>query len=205
MDLGGVVLGINFRRVFQRWAESAGVDEAVFYEHWKLDDAYKAQEIGELDFTEYTAHLGSTLNVSMSQDQWRDGWNALWTEPHRGVAALFPALKQSYRLCAFSNTNAVHADSFLRLYPEVLGQFDQLYLSHEVACRKPHVSSFHHVCDLMRVQPEQVTFLDDSPENVRGAETAGLTAMLTRNEPEVVAVLQSLHAHSHQLSSPPES
>ena len=83
LDLGGVVLGINFRRVFTYWAEAAGVDEAVFYDHWRLDDAYKAQETGTLDFADYTAHLSKTLRVSMSDAQWRDGWNAclLYTSP----------------------------------------------------------------------------------------------------------------------------
>ena len=132
LDLGGVVLGINFRRVFSYWAEAAGVDEAVFYDHWRLDDAYKAQETGDLDFADYTAHLSKTLRISMSDAQWRDGWNALWTAPYDDVAALFPNLKQRFRLCAYSNTNAVHAESFLQRYPHIFQHFEKLYLSHEV-------------------------------------------------------------------------
>ena len=129
LDLGGVVLGINFHRVFRYWANAAGVDESVFYDNWKLDDAYKAQEIGKLDFIGYTEHLSRSLNVVMSDEHWREGWNALWTQPYQDVNALFPSLKKRFQLCAFSNTNAVHAESFLYLYPDVFANFDQLYLS----------------------------------------------------------------------------
>ena len=192
LDLGGVVLGIDFHRVFQFWAEAAGVEASRFYEHWRLDQAYMEHEVGRRDFHAYTRHLMATLDISMSQDQWREGWNALWTQPHSRVIALFPALKKQFRLCAFSNTNAVHAESFLQRYPDTMSQFDQLYLSHEVGFRKPGADAFERVCGLMQTDPSRVTFLDDSRENVEGARAAGLTAFLARDEAEVVSVLRSL-------------
>ena len=72
----------------------------------------------------------------MSDAQWREGWNAHGPSP-MATAALLPALKERYRLCAYSNTNAVHAESFLQRYPHIFQHFEQLYLSHEVGCRKP--------------------------------------------------------------------
>ena len=192
LDLGGVVLGIDFHRVFQHWASASGVHASLFYEHWTLDQAYKDQEIGRLDFAQYTAHLSDTLGVSMSPEHWRDGWNALWTEPYHEVAATFVELKQHFTLCAFSNTNAVHAESFMQRYPHIMGQFDQLFLSHEVGCRKPGAEAFLHVCDLMQTEPQRVIFLDDSQENVAGARAAKLTAHHTRNEAEVLNVLNRL-------------
>ena len=192
LDLGGVVLGIDFHRVFTFWAEAAGVDKAVFYDHWQLDDAYEAHETGDLDFADYTTHLSKTLRVSMSDAAWREGWNALWTAPYGDVAALLPALKERFRLRAYSNTNAVHAESFLQRYPDIFQHFEQLYLSHEVGCRKPAPESFLKVCKLMQCSPSQVIFLDDTKENIAGAAAAGLTAYLTRSQSEVVETLISL-------------
>ena len=70
-----------------------------------------------------------------------------------------------------------------------MGHFDKLYLSHEVGFRKPGADAFKQVCGLMQTDPQQVTFLDDSKENVEGARAAGLTAFLTQGETQVLKVL----------------
>jgi FMN phosphatase YigB (HAD superfamily) len=44
----------------------------------------------------------------------------------------------------------------------------------------------------MQTDPQQVTFLDDSKENVDGARAAGLTAYLTQGETQVLKVLNAL-------------
>ena len=36
LDLGGVVLEIDFHRVFASWANDSGVDKSMFYEQWSL-------------------------------------------------------------------------------------------------------------------------------------------------------------------------
>jgi putative hydrolase of the HAD superfamily len=80
----------------------------------------------------------------------------------------------------------------LQRYPDVMGHFDQLYLSHEVGFRKPGAEAFKQVCELMQTDPQQVTFLDDSKENVDGARAGGLTAFLTQGETQVLKVLNAL-------------
>ena len=83
---------------------------------------------------------------------------------------------------------------FLQRYPDVMGHFDQLYLSHEVGFRKPegrcvqtglwvdaNRSSASH---LSRRQQRKTS---------RGAQAAGLTAFLTRGEKEVLKVLHTLY------------
>ena len=190
LDLGGVVLGINFRQVFSHWAAAAGVEERIFYDHWRLDDAYRQHKIGAIDFHRYTQHMTEQLGVELSQEAWRVGWNALWTEPHHRVVGLFPAIKRRYGLFAFSNTNATHAVSFRHRYADALAGFDQLFLSHEIGARKPDPQSFLDVCERIQVAPHQVLFLDDSQENVSGARSVGLIAQHTRSEQEVVQALR---------------
>ena len=137
----------------------------------------------------------------MSPEQWRDGWNALWTEPYNKVAATFGALKRHFTLCAFSNTNAEHAESFMQRYPHILSQFDQLFLSHEVGCRKPSAEAFLHVCDLMRTKPQQVTFLDDSLENVAGARAANSPPITPEVKPKCCPYWVSFSCHRSATGS----
>ena len=126
LDLGGVVLEIDFHRVFASWANHSGVDKSIFYEQWSLDDAYKQHEVGALSFQEYSAHMSRSLGVSMSELSWQKGWNALWVGTYKSVIELLPLLAQKYTLCAFSNTNATHAASFNHHFGTELSHFETL-------------------------------------------------------------------------------
>ncbi len=192
LDLGGVVLDIDFHRVFASWAKDSGVDKSLFYDQWSLDDAYKQHEVGALSFQEYSAHLSRSLGVSMSDACWQKGWNALWVGVYGSVIALLPQLAQQYTLCAFSNTNATHAASFKHHFGTELSHFETLYLSQEVGQRKPDTQAFLTVCERMGYAPKDVVFLDDSQENVTGGKAAGLEAYLTRGDAQVASQLKTL-------------
>ena len=87
----------------------------------------------------------------------------------------------------------------MQRYPHIMGQFDQLFLSHEIGFRKPGADAFLHVCDLLQTEPQHVTFLDDSQENVAGARAAKITAHHTRSEAEVLGILQRLSTAGQRL------
>ena len=192
LDLGGVVLDINPPKVFSAWADSAGVDERIFYEGWTIDDAYKKHEVGAIGFAEYAQAQADLLNVSMPLDSWLAGWNELWEGPIEITQELLPAVTQNYPTYALSNTNAAHADSFLNLYGDALSHFRELYLSHEIAARKPDSAAYLKVCDAMGFAPEEVLFLDDSLENVRGAEAVGLQAGHVKRHEDIGTLLKPL-------------
>lgn len=192
LDLGNVVLGIDFRRVFSSWAASSGVNEQIFYEGWSLDEAYEQHEIGAIDFRDYTQHLSTHLDVQMSDEDWARGWNDLWTEPFHGVIRLLPRLQEEYQLFAFTNTNDTHAACWRDQYGALLTPFEEIFVSSEIGVRKPSPAAYLDVCQRMDTSPEDVFFVDDNQENIDGAHTAGLNAHLASGEAEVAAVLQQL-------------
>lgn len=192
LDLGNVVLGVDFRRVFSSWAASAEVDEQIFYDRWHLDQAYKDHEIGELDFSGYAEALARQFGVDLPLSAWQQGWNDLWTEPFHSVIELLPEIAQKYRLCGFTNTNDTHAACWRSKYSDKLASFDKIYVSSEIGLRKPDKAAFTYVCDRMSVAPGDVVFLDDTRENASGATDAGLDARHVTTEAEVVATLLAL-------------
>lgn len=192
LDLGNVVLGIDFRRVFTYWAKTGKVDEQRFYENWVMDDAYEAHEVGQLDFAAYSQHLSQVFDVQLSDEDWQRGWNDLWTEPFHKVTALLPRIAQRYPLYAFTNTNDTHAAEWRSRYPTELSPFQHIFVSSEIGLRKPDREAYHHVCDAMDTTPEKVLFLDDHPMNVSGALESGLNSVKVVGEDEVVAQLQTL-------------
>lgn len=192
LDLGGVVLGIDVAQVFRTWATRAGVETKHFEHHWVMDEAYELHEIGAIDFAEYVRRQGQHFGIDMPLSDWQEGWNAIWTKPYAKVVALLPELAQRYDLFAFSNTNAVHAESFYSRYPEALAHFHKMFLSHEVGVRKPHSAAFIHICEQINTPPEEVLFIDDSAANIEGALAAGLDAHHLYKEQDIAAKLSGL-------------
>jgi putative hydrolase of the HAD superfamily len=192
LDLGGVVLGISVAKVFQTWADRAGVDVDHFERKWVMDEAYELHETGHIDFTEYARRLSLRFAVDMPLEDWQTGWNSIWTEPYAQVVKLLPAIAEQYDLYAFSNTNAVHAASFFDQYPTALAAFNTLFLSHEIGLRKPYPQAFAQVCKEIDTQPNDVLFIDDNSENIAGALSIGLDAHHLREESSIAEKLQTL-------------
>ncbi len=192
LDLGNVVLGIDFRRVFSYWAEAAGVDEQVFYDGWSIDQAYREHEIGAINFTEYTLALSNRFGIAMPEEEWLTGWNSLWTTPFHGVINLLPQLAERYQLYGFTNTNQAHADEWRSRYGAELAAFETIFVSSEIGMRKPDAEAFGYVCEVMCTAPQDTIFLDDTLENVSGARASGLEARHVPTEDEVVATLRGL-------------
>ena len=192
LDLGNVVLGIDFRRVFSYWAEAADVEEQVFYDGWAMDHAYREHEIGAISFSEYTEALSKRFRITLPEDEWLTGWNSLWTDPFHRVIELLPQLAERYQLYGFSNTNDAHARDWRSRYRTELAPFETIFASSEIGMRKPDAQAFGYVCEAIGTSPQHTIFLDDTLENVRGARASGLEARHVPTEEEVVATLRAL-------------
>jgi putative hydrolase of the HAD superfamily len=191
-DLGNVVLELDVRQVFARWAELSGEPIDALTSRWVLDDAYKRHEVGELDFHDYAAHLGGMLGIELSTSEWRAGWNALFREPFPEVAARLPGLSARVPCFCFTNTNPTHQAQWQSDFPAAIADFRKIYVSSEIGRRKPEQESYRWVASDMGFAPHEIHFIDDSRENVDGAISAGMQATLVRSEADVVAAMEAL-------------
>ena len=194
LDMGGVVLDIDPRTVLNFWADAAGEDAARLAERWRIDDAYKAFEVGAIDFAEYTAALSQRLGIELSANEWREGWNALLGEAYPTVAEMLPRLANHVPLYCFSNTNAVHEAVWQSRLAGLLPSFEKVYASWRIGCRKPDVDAYLHVAADMGIAPADIVFLDDNRANIEGALAAGLDARLAAGEVATSAQLREILA-----------
>jgi len=191
LDLGNVVLDVDFRRTFRAWAQSAGVDEQMFHQRWQADEHYERHERGEINFREYAAELAVRFDVQMSIGAWRSGWNEVFVDYLPGVMPLLEQLVTRMPVYCFTNTNATHEAAWRRGYPE-LGIFHHIFVSSRIGRRKPDVAAYHYVADRMRQSPQDIWFLDDNKQNVEGAIRAGLVTFRIRTAEDVTRVLKRL-------------
>ena len=175
-DLGGVVLKLQPRACFEHWATRSGVAAATLGARFRIDDAYKAHETGAIDFPEYARRLSARLGITLAEEDWRGGWNALFADTFEAVVERLPKVARALPTYAFTNTNAEHQAAWQARFGERLTGFEQIYASWQIGRRKPNPNAFLWVARAMDVAPERILFLDDSAANVAGARAAGMQA-----------------------------
>jgi putative hydrolase of the HAD superfamily len=135
-DLGRVVLDISFDKVMAVWAGHAGRAPADIAGRFVVDDNFRHHEVGKLDDAAFFASLRRSLGIGLTDDQFLEGWNALFAGEMPGIAPMLERAARSMPLYAFSNTNPAHVAHFSTTYSDVLGHFREIFLSSAIGLRK---------------------------------------------------------------------
>lgn len=101
--------------------------------------------------------------------------------PNPTVIELIRDLPSEVRLILASNTNELHYRFFRPMFADVLDCFAELVVSFRVGCRKPEPEFYRACVTACQSSPQEILFVDDRDENIRGAEAVGLRAI--RYEP----------------------
>ena len=191
-DLGGVVLEIDFDRVFQTWAARASCDPQALRRRFKFDDAYARHERGELDAAGYFASLRHTLGLRLSDEEFIAGWSDLYVGPVAEMVPVLAAASGQFPLYAFTNSNPTHQAVWATRYARELSVFHSIFVSSELGLRKPDPTAFGEVARLAAFPVSAFIFFDDTLENVMGARTAGMQAVHVQSTDDVRVALHEL-------------
>jgi putative hydrolase of the HAD superfamily len=184
-DLGGVLIDFDFNRALAAWQPRSRLSLQQLQERFSLDEPYQRLERGDLAPEGYYDYLASHLQIDAAAGFIEQGWCDIFVREIAETTALVRQASTTTPCYAFTNINARHVDTWMRLYPELASAFTRVFASHELRMRKPERRAFDHVCAAMGVQPHEVLFFDDFPENVQGARDAGLQAVLVRSPHDV--------------------
>ena len=103
----------------------------------------------------------------------------------------FPRLKaRGLKIGIFSN-----ADSFLRERLKEFGLLDTadaLVISGEIGHKKPHQEAFQALFEKLALKPNEVVFIDDSPENLAKAGEIGYIPILFKDNVQLRTDLAAL-------------
>jgi glucose-1-phosphatase len=188
-DLGGVIIDIDFERVWARWAKDAGCAVEAIRRRIGSDAPYLRYECGAITLEEYFEFLRGAMNVGLTDAQLLAGWNEIFVGEMPGIAEVLTAMKARVPLYAFSNTNRAHEECWSVQFAGVLAHFDKVFVSSTIGLRKPDRAAFDHVVAEIGVPAASVLFFDDVLENIEGARAAGLQAVQVRATEEIAAAL----------------
>jgi len=191
-DLGRVVLDIDFSQALDCWARHAGCAPEDLAARFVRDEAYRRHELGAISDAEYFESLRSALGIGIADAAFLEGWNAIFAGEMPGIAALLARAAKRLPIYAFSNTNRPHVAYFSQAYADVLGHFNELFLSSSIGLRKPDRDAFDHVVKAIGAPAERIVFFDDLAENIEGARSCGLTAIHVTSADDVAGALKAL-------------
>jgi putative hydrolase of the HAD superfamily len=193
-DFGGVTTEIDFGRVVRRWSELAGRDLAPLWKAYVPRETYFKHERGQISDAEFFASLRDEFQLDLTDEQFLDGWNAIFVGVFPQIEAQLEAAAARLPIYAFTNTNRAHEAFWSAAYAGMLSHFKTVFVSSTIGLRKPDREAFDHVVREIGVPPERILFFDDSAANIEGARAAGLQTVLVRSNDDIAAALEPLIA-----------
>ena len=190
VDIGGVLIAIDWERMFARWSRDSGKPAAELRRRFRFEDTYARHERGEIAAAEYFAFLRKDLGVALADEELAAGWDAIFAGEIAATLALVREAAKRIPTYAFSNTNVAHKRAWDEHFPEALATFRRVFASCELGLRKPERAAFERIAREIGVAPGGILFLDDLAENVEGARAAGLQAVLVRSPQDVADALR---------------
>jgi FMN phosphatase YigB (HAD superfamily) len=191
-DLGRVVIDIDFSKALSCWAAHASCTPNEIAARFVRDETYKRHETGSISDAEYFASLRAALGISISDEAFLEGWNAIFAGEMPGISPLLARAAERIPLYAFSNTNGAHVTHFSVLYADILAHFKTMFLSSTIGLRKPDAAAYDHVVKAIGVPAGRIVFFDDLGENIDGARASGLKAVHVTSSEDVAGALVAL-------------
>lgn len=191
-DLGGVVLEVDFNKVFKSWESMSCLNEAQIKSKFTMDEHYQQHERGQIDATVFYEHLRQTLALTASDTEMDSAWNAIFGQQITASLDAIDIARAKFPTYGFSNTNQTHQRYWEHHFPRLTNSFDKLYVSSEIGLRKPDAQAFEFILNDIAVSPKELLFFDDSIENIEGAERLGIQTVLVSSSDSVVDALNKL-------------
>ena len=174
LDFGGVLLDLDEQATYQ-----AFVRLGLKCVPKDLASANLDFQRGKLSEEQFVGYLKRYLPPEISHDQVRDAWCAMLGQVPERRWELLRELARSYRLFLLSNTDDIHLarlgktmdlEGFERL-------FERVYYSPRTGLRKPEPAIFKMLLSENGLRADQTLFIDDTQENILGAQAVGMQAI----------------------------
>ena len=194
-DLGGVLIDIDYQATENAFIELGVEDFQEQYTQFQQNQLFDLFETGQISAQHFINKLLPITRKGTSPNEVVHAWNAMIGSFPKEKIELLERLSKQIRIALLSNTNELHMVQVKRAWVNASSVsfeylFEQVFLSHEIEQRKPDLETFSWVCEQLQVLPKKVLFIDDCPQHIDGASSAGLQTHFYQN-PEAFYALFS--------------
>ncbi len=178
-DFGGVIIDIDEQLTIDEFArlgfaDTSKVSGKEFFE------LIRKFEKGIFTPDIFRNKLRDFLDISATDQEIDDAWNALLFDIPAERLEIIEQLKKNYNIFLLSNSNEIHYDLYVRDlqlrfgYNEFADLFHQAYFSFDLHLRKPELDIYEFVIYQEDLKPEETLFIDDRIENIESASKLGM-------------------------------
>ena len=175
-DMDDVLCSYSIERRAAYLARLAGsTTEAVLAAIWGSGFETLADN-GTIDAAAYLRGCGERIGHRLTLQEWIDARRAA-TAPQTEVLELVQRVRQKAKVAVLTNNPTLVEDHIQLLFPELPPLFgSSIYASAGFKTAKPAAECYQRCLSVLGIAPADALFIDDLPENVAGAQAAGLAA-----------------------------
>ncbi len=173
-DLGGVLFRYFPERRLERLVRTTGLAGDIIHGEIWASDYDQTCERGGLNAAQSHVEFCRRLDIEMSYTDFAAAMADAF-EPDADVVGLARRVAAGHDVAVLTNNWEVVEEALVADYPELTDVFGpNLYFTWRFKARKPDPLVFETALERWGKRVEQVLFVDDSENNVAGAEAFGL-------------------------------
>ncbi len=175
-DMDNVLYDYHWRVRMHGLTELTGLDFHELRRRWWHDEGeWKAERGDPPTGSEYLTRVNKALEADLTVDQWLHHRRLAMT-PRHDIIDVAARAAELGSVAVLTNNGALIGEHLRTIAPELVPIFgEHLYATAHFRARKPEPDVFRNALDALGHRAEDTLFVDDMPENVRGAETLGIT------------------------------
>ena len=162
-DIGNVLLNFDFQLTARRIAPLCGVPEEEILD--RMEDLKIPLETGLLSGDDFLSTAASRLAFRGPTLELKRAFQEIFSPNQAAIELAETLALKGYRMVLLSNTNALHAEYFLREFP-VFSRFKERVFSHEAGVMKPDFRIFRFALETLGLNPEHTFYIDDLAPNI---------------------------------------
>jgi len=188
LDLGGVVINIDYQLTIDAFEKLGIVNAHEFYSQQQQTNLFDLLEKGNISDDSFRDEIRKFAQKNLSDEAIDNAWNAMLLDFPPARLETLMLLKSKYKTFLLSNTNSIHYRAYTQTLKTNFGKenlsdyFHKEYYSHLIKRRKPNPDVFRFVINDQNLQPHETLFIDDSKQHILGAQSVNLQTHLLVGE-----------------------
>lgn len=189
-DLGKVILDFDHELACRQVADLCGVSADKVREGMYDSGLENAFELGKLSPDEFAKRFFEAIESECDVQALLNAMSNIFTINEPIVPLIRDLHAKSFPIGVLSNTCIAHWDWARRHFDVLSDCFAIRILSFEEYSMKPEPAIYEAAISAAGVAAEEIFFVDDLKDNVAGANSAGLDAVLYESVPKLIDELK---------------